>query len=123
MASSNEAAAREAANRITAILNGIPAALVGQMEDVVDQAVEDAKQRVPVDTGKLQRSIHGQVTVEGGTVRGEISAATEYAWYVEAGTSDTPAQPYMRPAAERARKSLPAAARKAVELSIQRGGK
>ena len=61
--------------------------------------VQDAaKAIVPVDTGFLRDSI--EIAVEGGTTtaNAEIGATARYGGFVEYGTSNTPAQPYMRPA-------------------------
>lgn len=56
-----------------------------------------AKQMVPVDSGDLKESI--RVEQDGD---GYVAAPhTDYDIFVEYGTSDTPAQPYMTPAAER----------------------
>lgn len=61
--------------------------------DVTAQDVADlARAYVPVDTGRLRDSI----TAEPGRVYSDV----EYAGFVEYGTSDTPAEPYMRPAAD-----------------------
>lgn len=60
-----------------------------------DRIVSDAKQIVPVRTGRLQNSIQVAETREGGLV---IVALTSYASYVEFGTSRMFARPYLRPA-------------------------
>ncbi|MCC8160204.1 MAG: HK97 gp10 family phage protein [Oscillospiraceae bacterium] len=54
---------------------------------------ECAKSLCPVDTGKLRSSI----TVSSSGNRAEISANTDYASYVEFGTSKAAAQPYLVP--------------------------
>ncbi len=51
-----------------------------------------AQAYVPVDTGRLQESITAGPT--------GVTSDVEYAGFVEYGTSDTAAQPYMRPAAD-----------------------
>lgn len=56
-----------------------------------------AKQMVPVDSGDLKESIN--VTKEGDSY--SVAPHTDYDIFVEFGTSDTPAQPYMTPASER----------------------
>lgn len=56
-----------------------------------------AKQLVPVDTGLLKNSI--QTTMES-ELTGVVFTNTEYAVFVEYGTSRMSAQPYMTPAAE-----------------------
>ncbi len=52
----------------------------------------DASARAPVDTGALRDSIHAEP--------GKVVVEVPYAAFVEYGTSDTPAQPFLRPAAD-----------------------
>jgi len=64
-----------------------------ETRDALAEDVRDLAQSfAPVDTGRLQ----GSINAEGGTVATDV----EYAAFVEYGTSDTPAQPFMRPAAD-----------------------
>lgn len=58
-----------------------------------DRVCENAKSICPVDTGALRDSI--SVNTEGN--RAEISANTDYAAYVEFGTSVMAPQPYLVP--------------------------
>ena len=58
----------------------------------------NAKQKCPVDTGKLRASI----TTEVGNLEAEVGTNVEYAPYVEFGTSEQSAQPFMRPALDKA---------------------
>lgn len=76
----------EAAQRIEGSLGEIIAA-------GADAVCESAKSICPVDTGELQSSI--SVYTEGD--RAEISANTDYASYVEFGTSKMAPQPYLVP--------------------------
>ncbi len=55
----------------------------------------EARALCPVDTGRLRNSI--SVSADGGGA--VISANTDYAAYVEFGTSNAPSQPFMVPAA------------------------
>jgi len=66
-------------------------------------AVAHAKGVVPVDTGRLQRSID-YVVGEGPVL--VIYAATDYARYVEEGTAHMAAQPYLGPAVAHAMQTL-----------------
>lgn len=65
--------------------------IIGQGAETV---CEDAKGFCPVDTGRLKSSIN--VKLSGNTA--VISADTEYASYVEFGTSKMSAKPYLVPA-------------------------
>lgn len=91
--------------------------IVAAMQRITDAVVTEAKALCPVDTGDLQDSIEGAITVTEKTVVASISAGMDYAGYVEFGTgirgAESPgagpypynptwpgmvAQPYMRPA-------------------------
>jgi HK97 gp10 family phage protein len=63
--------------------------------DTLGNEVEvTAQAAAPVDTGALRDSIVYS--------DGVVSVGVDYAGFVEYGTSDTPAQPYLRPAADTA---------------------
>ena len=67
---------------------------------VVERA---AQPRVPVDQGKLRRNITTSVSVkQTGATEATIGfrRAAFYGQFVELGTIDTPAQPFLRPALE-----------------------
>lgn len=59
-----------------------------------------AKGLVPKDTHATEESIDGGAVFEDGQWIARASAGTPYAPYVEFGTEDTPAQPFMGPALE-----------------------
>lgn len=63
-----------------------------------------ARDIVPVDTGTLKRSIHTQMYPKQNA--GIVYTTTEYASYVEFGTSRMRAQPYMTPAMNAHRKEI-----------------
>lgn len=73
------------------------------VDDIGENVRVAAEHLAPVDTGALASSIH---TVEE-TVNGQpgvgIVADVPYAAFVELGTSDTPAQPFLRPALQQTR--------------------
>jgi HK97 gp10 family phage protein len=72
-----------------------------------DLELSAAENLAPVKTGHLRRSFKKRVSQEAGGLSVEISNDAPYAAFVEFGTSDTPAQPYMRPAMDRARAAAP----------------
>ncbi len=80
-------------NGLSDIANNIEnfADIIGQGAQTV---CESAKSLCPVDTGRLQSSIN----VQPGGNTAVISADTEYAVFVEFGTSKMAAQPYLVPA-------------------------
>lgn len=58
-----------------------------------------------VRTGELRSSISAEVVRTGG-LRMRLQATAPHAVYVERGTSDTPAQPFLRPAGLEAAKAV-----------------
>lgn len=82
------------------LLNEDAVALVD--EEIVPLVVADMKRMVPVDTGNLRDGIEAL-----GEGRIGISATSEsgesYAEFVEFGTENAPAQPFIRPALYRKR--------------------
>lgn len=65
-----------------------------------EEVRERAERLAPTDTGALAASIHVEVESVDGHPGAAVIADVPYAGYVETGTSDTPAQPYLRPAIE-----------------------
>jgi HK97 gp10 family phage protein len=63
-------------------------------DTVLPKIAEKAKRIVPIDSGNLHNNIRPEVNSEGMFV----VADTEYAAFVEQGTSKMAAQPYLRPA-------------------------
>lgn len=64
---------------------------------VLDEIANDARRYAPVDTGDLVASIHSDHS------SGEVIAEAGHAVYVELGTENMRAQPYLRPALYRKR--------------------
>ncbi len=58
----------------------------------------EAKQKCPVDTGRLRSSIGMRPGVDGKGMYVDVGSDVEYAAAVEFGTFRTRAQPYLRPA-------------------------
>lgn len=76
------------------------------MEAAAQAVCDSAKSMCPVDTGALRSSIN--VSVNGN--RAEISADTDYASYVEFGTSKMAPRPYLVPALLQNREAIITAA-------------
>jgi len=68
------------------------------VEDVAKDMAITAKRIVPVDTGKLQQSI---TVVKEDDLTHLIGTNVDYALFVEDGTQNQKAQPYLKPAAGR----------------------
>lgn len=90
------------------IAQAIDRALAEALDEIGRKVQHRAQELCPVDTGRLRNSI--TYTLGGGgyafpgmgaAVGREVTVGSEveYAAYVELGTSRTPAQPYLRPAA------------------------
>jgi HK97 gp10 family phage protein len=77
-------------------------ALVAETIAVIET---NANAIVPVDTGALQASIESHMESD---THGVVSANTDYAGYVEFGTTRAPAQPYMHPSFDAARPAFDA---------------
>lgn len=77
------------------------------LTDIVLQIERDAKKNAPVDTGNLRASIESEVRLEGSdTLAGFVGTNTDYAPFVELGTSRMSAQPFLRPAVEENRELI-----------------
>lgn len=77
------------------VLDGIERAKARALEKIGLVAEGYAKRLCPVDTGRLRNSITHTTDDEAAY----IGTNVEYAVYVEMGTVNTPAQPYLKPAA------------------------
>lgn len=77
------------------------------MREILSQIASEtaivAKQLCPVDTGKLRESI---AVMQEGDLKFKVVAGTDYAAYVEFGTSNQSPQPYLTPAIELTRLHL-----------------
>lgn len=64
----------------------------------VVQGENGAKRRAAVDTGRMRSSITHNVERQGDEVVGQFGTNVEYSIYVELGTRNMAAQPFLRPA-------------------------
>lgn len=82
-------------------VSGVTEETIEKSKDLVKETAykieADAKRLAPVDTGRLRASINTDFEKDG--LAAEIGTNVEYAEFVEDGTSKSPAQPYMKPAA------------------------
>ncbi len=93
-------------NLAVAAMAGPAATKTVQM--VAEDLVTGMKAAAPVLTGELQRSIGA---VDAGHAAMDIVVGAAHGDDVEFGTSDTPAQPFMRPTLHQGEQSLPRTAR------------
>lgn len=92
-------------DRLRELVTGMRSGAAESSEEMAERVQSLAKDYVPVDTGRLRDSIRvNQV----GRAKFTVGPGdeVEYAEFVEYGTSVSPAQPYMRPALELARREF-----------------
>lgn len=80
----------------------------------VENIADDARRTAPRKTGELRSSIRS----DHGGLKGTVKATARYATFVEHGTYKDPAQPFMHPAAERARRRFPQVARDIIAKAL-----
>jgi HK97 gp10 family phage protein len=73
-----------------------------RLREIATQLRDDAVAAAPVRTGDLAASIY----MRGGKDFRRVGSDIRYAFFVEFGTSDTPPQPFLFPAARRAEDDL-----------------
>lgn len=80
------------------------------LKDVISKSViliqGKAKDKAPVDTGRLQNSIVFEVKKTKKGYTGKVGTSLEYAPYVEMGTSRMNARPYLMPAMTESRSDI-----------------
>lgn len=81
-------------------LSGLPQAFRDEAIPTIETGAaiieSEAKTRVPYDEGDLERSIETEIREDG--LRATVGTDLFYGKFVELGTEDTPAQPYLYPA-------------------------
>ena len=82
-----------------------------------DDVRDDAKRGAPRLTGELRDSIQAEFDAK--EMRGRAVATSKHAGFVEHGTEDTPAQPFMMPAAERSRRRFPERLRTEIKAELE----
>lgn len=89
-------------DRLSAKLNKLQPGMLEAATQVVSQGLmdirEDAQQRAPVESGDLRDSIKVELEESDNRTVGKVIVDVGYGAYVEIGTSDTEAQPFMHPA-------------------------
>lgn len=112
---------RRAVARIKAIPLQMNRARNQALDEWATSIENTAKRLAPVRTGRLRDSIEARVNTASGkawiSVRGQ---ATEYAYYVEKGTSKMADQPYLGPAAQIHRRTGERAVREATPRFLGR---
>lgn len=76
-------------------------AVKGQTEETAD----DMRAGAPFKTGELREGINAEFDPK--TITGRAVSTARHSPFVENGTADTPAQPFVEPAANKARRRFP----------------
>ena len=103
---------RVISNRIPSLPDEVRKLVAAEVERGIYAVEAGAKQKAPVKTGTLRRSIHS--VFERGGLRGICGPSVLYGIFVEFGTRHMAARPYMRPAAEAALPKLVDALKRAL---------
>lgn len=92
-------------NKLPLIIGELHSKTDDALREAVDAVVDEAKGRVPVDSGKLRDAIHVEETEDGySIVAGDNEAF--YGHLVEFGTTHSAAHPFLLPAFEAERESI-----------------
>lgn len=86
------------------------------VREELDAIKADARRIAPRKTGDLERHIDVH---HGGDLSGDVRSTARHAGFVEHGTYKDKAQPYMRPAAELARRRLPKRAAEVIRVALE----
>lgn len=100
-------------------------------ETAVEKAIQkgaliverSAKQKAPVDTGRLRSSITHRIKEEDGNPVAEVGTGVSYSRHVEYGSSKAPAQPFLMPAYMENRSLIKNEIKKALQKVIQKATK
>lgn len=105
-----------ARRRLSRLADQIAGATEKAIDEFADEVVEHMQGVVPVDTGKLRRSIRKDKQGDKVTVG---PRGVDYAEFVENGTSRTPAQPYVAPTLQWAQRVGPRRIARKIEGIIE----
>lgn len=113
----------EGVEELVAKLQGLAAKATGAQAAAALRAgalliENDARQKAPIKTGTLRRSIHTNVETAGDGAVARIGTNVEYAIYLEMGTSRMRARPYLRPAFDGNRNQALAEIRRALQAMV-----
>lgn len=105
-----------ARRRLERLADRIAGATEKAVDEFADEVVDHMQGIVPVDTGKLRRSIEKKKEGDKVTVG---PRGVDYAEFVEKGTSRTPAQPYVQPTIDWAQRVGPRRIARRIEGLIE----
>lgn len=85
-------------NKMPALIASADAARLRAVTAGEAKIVAHSQNKVPVDTGALKSSVKKKIVNSSNTTTSTVSYNTEYAIFVEMGTSNMGSQPYLYPA-------------------------
>lgn len=85
-------------------------------KEETDEVANDMRRGAPVKTGKLRRGIQSEY--DPATITGRAVSTARHTPFVVHGTSDTPANDFMTPAAERSRRRYPKRVTEAIRADL-----
>lgn len=96
----------ETIRRMKKFANDVQKEVIDAMDTITDKVLTDAKDIVPVDTGKLRESGRRMILRKRVWFTGRVGFHTRYAYYVEFGTSKMSAKPYLWPSVTKNRELI-----------------
>jgi len=108
----------ELAAKIKKIGGLVRRAALEAVQSETTEIAQDMRRNAPRETGTLVDSI--QVEIDAGALEGRAVSTAKYTQYVVHGTSDTAANDFMTPAAERSRRRFPKRVKDAVAVELEK---
>ena len=108
---------RDLRRRIERMIENVQEEVKGALTESALLVERDAKIKVPVDTGRLRSSISHSEEFEADNPAVVVGTNTEYASYIELGTSRQAAKPFLYPALSENRQRI----QRKIAESVRRG--
>jgi HK97 gp10 family phage protein len=108
----------ELEKKLRALPLGVTAAAGRAVKGETEETGGDVRRGAPVKTGHLRDSV--QAEYDEATLSGTVAVTADYAKYVEHGTDDTSAQPFIQPAAQVTRRRFPRRVKREVKATLDR---
>lgn len=108
----------ELERKLRALPLGVHAAAGRAVKGETEETADDVRRGAPVKTGTLRDSV--QAEYDEAALSGTVAVTARYAKFVENGTDDTPAQPFIVPASEITRKRFPRRVKAEVKATLER---
>lgn len=107
-------------SELTKKLRALPRVIDGAggraVKDETHEVAQDMRRGAPFKTGELREKIQAEYDAK--TMTGRAASTARHTTFVVHGTSDTPANDFMTPAAERSRRRFPNRAKQYVKEDL-----